>query len=102
MLTRWRNDSIVVRDSTVTLIKGDSVVTDRWHYGYRYRQRVDTVYRSFRDSVTIRQPYPVEVVKEVPRKKKWWENVLQWVGGITLAAGAVWVARRLKSTANMV
>ena len=42
---RWRIDSVHVTDSVVTVIRGDTVTTDRWHKEYRDRLRVDTIER---------------------------------------------------------
>lgn len=86
---RLRVDSVHVTDSVVTLIKGDTVQTDRWHTRYRERVRVDTVERvrvltEYRTRTEVR---PVEV----ERARRWWETALLWCGGagILLAASAV-------------
>ena len=50
----------------------------------------DTVIQ--RDSV----PYPVEVVKEVPRQKSWFERTMFSVGIIALMALALFLAMKIK------
>ena len=65
---RFKTDSIHVRDSVFVLVKGDTVFKDRWRTVYRDRFCRDTIHVSQRD--TIKEPYPVEVIKEkyrVPR-----------------------------------
>ena len=65
-------DSIFVHDSVEVKLRGDTVVMERWHKEYvdrwRDRQLTDTIVR--RDSI----PYPVEVIKEVPRELTWWQK----------------------------
>jgi hypothetical protein len=59
---RFKTDSIHEKDSVFVLVKGDTVYRDRTKTVYRDRFSRDTIYVSQRD--TIREPYPVEVVKE--------------------------------------
>ena len=56
-------DSVLVRDSVYIHEKGDTVTEYRYKYVYRYKDRVDTLYISSRDTVSV--PYPVE--KELTR-----------------------------------
>lgn len=73
---RWNRDSVFVKDSVFVMMKGDTVFRDRTRTEYRDRFSRDTIYVSQRD--TIREPYPVEVVKErymVPRSL-WWLVIL--------------------------
>lgn len=65
---RFRVDSIHEKDSVFVLVKGDTVYRDRTKTVYRDRYSRDTIYVSQRD--TIREPYPVEVVKERYRVPK--------------------------------
>lgn len=67
-IDKWKRDSVHVRDSVFVLVKGDTVIKDRWRTVYRDRFSRDTIHVSQRD--TIKEPYPVEVIKEkyrVPR-----------------------------------
>lgn len=73
-IDKWKRDSVHVRDSVFLLVKGDTVFKDRWHTVYRGEYTRDTIYRQD----TIREPYPVEVIKEkyrVPRSL-WWLVIL--------------------------
>ena len=53
-----RMDSIFVRDSVYINQKGDTVTEFRYKYVYKYKDRIDTLYISSRDTVSV--PYPVE------------------------------------------
>ena len=53
-----RTDSVYVRDSIYVNQKGDTVTEYRYKYVYRYKDRIDTLYISSRDTVSV--PYPVE------------------------------------------
>lgn len=53
-----RMDSIFVRDSVYINQKGDTVTEYRYKYVYKYKDRIDTLYISSRDTVSV--PYPVE------------------------------------------
>ena len=73
---RFKTDSVHVRDSVFVMMQGDTVYRDRWHTEYREVYIRDTIHVSERD--TIREPYPVEIVKEkykVP-KSLWWLVIL--------------------------
>ena len=66
-------DSILVKDSIHITEKGDTVTKFRLKYIYKYRDRVDTIYRSKTDTVSV--PYPVE--KELTK----WQSVKVDYGG---------------------
>lgn len=51
-------DSVMVRDSIYIVERGDTVLEHRYHYIYKYRDRIDTLYLASRDTVSV--PYPVE------------------------------------------
>lgn len=73
---RFKTDSVHVRDSVFVLVKGDTVFKDRWRTVYKDRFSRDTIHVSQRD--TIKELYPVEVIKEkyrVPRSL-WWLVIL--------------------------
>lgn len=63
VITRHKTDSVYVRDSIATVIKGDTVTVDRTKYIYKYLNYTDTCYVERTDSVRV--PYPVE--KELTR-----------------------------------
>lgn len=79
-----RVDSVWVKDSVSLRTSGDTVFLERWRDRYKYVGRVDTVYKARVDSIRIREPFPVEVVKEVEKKLSWWQKSLIWLGGIML------------------
>lgn len=76
---KWRVDSINIHDSIVTLIKGDTIITDRWHTQYRDRLRVDTIEKVRTE--TIYQTRTETQIQEVNRLY-WWQKTLMWIGGI--------------------
>lgn len=74
-------DSVLVRDSVHIYQKGDTVTEFRLKYIYKYRDRVDTLYLSKTDTVSV--PYPVE--KQLTK----WQSVKVNYGG--WAIGIVFV-----------
>ena len=79
-----RVDSVWLRDSIVTLQRGDTVWIERYRDRYRYLLTTDTLWQTHTDSVVKREPYPVEVVKEVPRQLSWWQSIRLWIGNVSL------------------
>ena len=80
-VNKQRVDSVMVRDSVHIIEKGDTVTEFRLKYIYKYRDRVDTLYISKTDTVSV--PYPVE--KELT---KWQQTKVNYGG---LAMGIVFV-----------
>lgn len=92
-------DTLIIRDSIVTRITGDTIIKEAW----RTRDRVSII----RDTVhigngfelqqlhhdTIREPQIVEVekevVKEVEKPLSWWEKTLRGCGWVAIAAVAL-------------
>ncbi len=97
-------DTLIVRDSIVTRITGDTIYKEAW----RTRDRVSII----RDTVrigngfelqqlhcdTIREPQIIElekeVVKEVEKKPPWWKRTLQYTGGVALILLMLWIAAK--------
>lgn len=77
-------DSIHVHDSISVVVKGDTVIKDRWHTEWRDRWRVDTVYAVRTDSVP--KPYPVVKEVEVEKPLSPWQQYVMWTGRLTLIA----------------
>ena len=75
-----RVDSIFVRDSISLTQHGDTIFIEKFRDRFRYINLTDTVYQSHTDSVAVKEPYPVEVVKEVPKPLAWWQKTLMWLG----------------------
>lgn len=68
---RIERDTVSVRDSITTFIKGDTVLIDKWHTVYKERLRRDSIYIAKHDTVTVTK----EVVK-VEKKMSW---TVTWV-----------------------
>lgn len=65
----WR-DSVTVRDSLVTTVRGDTVRIDRWHIRERDRLRVDTVTRT--DTVRLERTRTLTIrEKTAPPARRW-------------------------------
>lgn len=89
-----RSDSVYVRDSTVIEHKNDTVRIERWRDRWRNSLiRSDSV-RIVRDSVRIPQPYPMEVIKEVPKPLKRWQQILQFIGLIVCVFLIIKICRK--------
>ena len=78
-VNQQRVDSVMVRDSVHIYQKGDTVTEFRLKYIYKYKDRVDTIYRSKTDTVSV--PYPVE-----KQLTKWQQTKVNYGG---LAMGIV-------------
>lgn len=74
-------DSVIVRDSIYIYQQGDTVLEHRYHYIYKYRDRVDTLYISKTDTISV--PYPVE-----KQLTKWQQTKVDYGGW---AMGVVFV-----------
>lgn len=99
-------DTLVIRDSIVTRITGDTIIKEAW----RTRDRVSII----RDTVrigngfelqqlhrdTIREPKIIEVEKrvEVRAPLRWYQRALQWAGAAALLFPLLWLAARKKRT----
>lgn len=90
--TRWRVDTVMERDSIVVTQQG----TDRWRTKYVLRVRVDTIFKSRVDTVPKVVTVTKETTMEVPRRLRWWEVALQWLGGLSLVGGILCIMLCLK------
>ena len=90
--TRWRVDTVLERDSIVVTQQG----TDRWRTKYVLRVRTDTIFKSRVDTVPKVVTVTKETTREVPRRLKWWQVALQWLGGLSLAGGIFCIMLCLK------
>ena len=90
--TKWRTDSVVMRDSVIIVESGERRVERVVQWRDRVRTVTDTTYICRTDSVAV--PYPVE------KKLSKWEQAKVDYGGYALAsviillALAIWLARR--------
>lgn len=99
-------DTLVIRDSITTTVRGDTIIKEAW----RTRDRVSII----RDTVrigngfelqqlhrdTIREPKIIEVEKrvEVRAPLRWYQRALQWAGAAALLLPLLWLAARKKRT----
>lgn len=86
LTSRVKADSIHVTDSIVTVVRGDSVKTDRWHTVYRDRLRVDTVEKVEYKTI-IRTRRVAERVPERVQERRGAEilpHILSAVGAVAL------------------
>lgn len=90
--TLWRTDTIIDRDTLQTFVSGDSVVIERIRWRYRVKEKYDTIRQMHTDSIYVREPYPVEVVREVARPLSWWQKTLMILGGISAAGILITIA----------
>ena len=95
--TRWRTDSIVVRDSVATSMRGDTVVLTRVRDRWRSREVHDTLWRVRRDTVV--QERIAGVASASPASGGGKRSSLLWLIVAALAIGAALppLARKLLS-----
>lgn len=84
-----KRDSIHEKDSVAVVIKGDTVMIDRWHTIYKESSNFsnqkekeiihDTIYQTHTEY--INNYIDKEVIVEVNRLH-WWQKALMWIGGI--------------------
>ena len=99
-----RRDSIHEKDSVSVIIKGDTVMIDRWHTVYKEHSAMnnqsekeivhDTVYQSHTEYID--NYIDKEVIKEVNRLY-WWQTVLMWLGVISTATIAIYITIKSRS-----
>lgn len=83
--TQVLKDSVWLHDSTFIREKGDTMLIERWHTQYKWRESHDTTYVSKTDSI----PVPYEVVKEVPAELTWWQQTRLHLANILLMLAAL-------------
>lgn len=91
---RTRIDSVVIKDSVVTIIKGDTVRIERWRD--RWHRSADTVTVERWKVKTVYRTKTVTKTREVEKPLAWWQRTLMWLGGLS-ALGmllTVWLALR--------
>ena len=75
------HDTLMMRDSVLTFINGDTIRIERWHTLQSVNNviRVDTLWR---EKVVEK---PVQITKteiQEVNRLKWWQKALMWLGGI--------------------
>lgn len=84
-LTRVKRDSIYVHDSIFVYQKGDSVIKTVERYRYLYRDRVDTVYMSRTDTVTVHD------VEYRDKPERWYDTGFRRLGQLCVLALLAWL-----------
>ena len=111
----WHTDSVKQKDSvyhekTTTIMQLDSAAMARYGIQLKSAERAWLVktaelelqierlmaMSATKDSVHDSIPYPVEVIKEVPREPLRLERILMLFGLLAFMVGIVWLAYRLK------
>ena len=89
------HDTLMMRDSVTTIIKGDTIRIERWHtlQAVNHIARIDTLWRE----KVVEQPVQVTTteIKEVNRLR-WWQTVLMWLGAATLAIIGWWAISKAR------
>ena len=89
------HDTLMMRDSVFTLVKGDTIRIERWHtlQAVNHIARIDTLWRE----KVVEQPVQVTTteIKEVNRLR-WWQTVLMWLGAATLAIIGWWAISKAR------
>ena len=78
--TKVLKDSVWLHDSTFIREKGDTVLIERWHTQYKWRELHDTTYVAHNDTI-VRS---VEVPKYQDAPLTWWQQARMHVGGIVI------------------
>lgn len=87
---------IVERDTVNTYTKGDTVFQERIKWRVRNTETHDTIVQLKTDSIEVAKPYPVEVVKEVEKKLRWWQTALIWIGIASIIGVCISVWRLIR------
>lgn len=90
--TRYLHDSVYVRDSVY--MEGATQIKERWRY--RWRTRVDTVYKTRRDTVVrYREVYKSTLERQV-QHPPWYHRPLTLLGIIALVVIVLYVVSFLR------
>ena len=83
-----RVDTVYHRDSTIVLLKGDTLVERHYNTIYKVREKLvaDTLHDTIPKVVTQR----ITEVHEV-NKLHWWQTALMWLGGVLLGCVMIFV-----------
>lgn len=84
-------DSIFVHDSIDRYVSGDTVYQYKYKYIYQHITKTDTIVKV--DSIEV--PVKVTEIQEV-NKIKWYQNILMWIGGISLLLIVFKIGRVIK------
>ena len=80
------HDTLMMRDSVFTLVKGDTIRIERWHtlQAVNHIARIDTLWRE----KVVEQPVQVTTteLREV-NHLHWWQKALMWMGAFAIGIG---------------
>ena len=85
--TRYLHDSVYVRDSVY--MEGAALVKERWRY--RWRTRVDTVYKTRRDTVVHYRDVYKSTLENQVQHPPWYHRPLTLLGIIALVVIVLYV-----------
>ena len=92
---RIERDTVSVRDSITTFIKGDTVLIDKWHTVYKELVRRDSIYIAKHDTATV--------TKEVIKVKKETNWAATWIiAGLMVLLGIAWKKGWIKKLINII
>jgi len=93
------HDSVTTTDSVYIHAVGDTIWRERWRTAYRWRTRTDTLRVSTSVPVVLHDTIASVREVEVPvveYRQRWWQRLLAWVGGLTIAGGAIGTAIKFR------
>jgi hypothetical protein len=85
--TRYLHDSVYVRDSVY--LEGAALIKERWRY--RWRTRVDTVYKTRRDTVVHYRDVYKSTLENQVQHPPWYHRPLTLLGIIALVVIVLYV-----------
>lgn len=93
----WQIDTIKEVDSVFVSVreKGDTVWVEKYKYKYRYKTRDVEVHDTTTVVERVTVEVPVEVAKEVPRKKSWFDKTQQYGFWLLLALWGIKYRKKL-------
>lgn len=87
-----RTDTVMRLDSVSLMQRGDTIMLEHRRIDLRVRTLRDTVRLATHDTARIREPYPVETVREVPRPLTRWQQVRIHAGEAAMLAAIALLA----------
>lgn len=94
--SQLRIDSVLLRDSVTLIVRGDTVYLTKFRDRVRYRDRIDTVYKTVIDTVRLSVPYPVERKLTLSQRAK--VNIGGWAIIAFIAMLAIVLYKRIRRT----
>lgn len=89
--TTYVFDSIYIDRIRIVKEKADTIYVTDWKTEYKYKYKDRYVH----DTTTIREPYPVEVIKEVEKELNWWQKFRLKGFWVLFGLVGVWVVWKI-------